>query len=418
MSPDEAQLGSATASAVLEVARPDDVEASRGRRAPAAGLPITAAVLSIASSVILLLVLDVLLPARKSIWTALMDWDGNWYQGIAAHGYSWNPASTRGQNVVFLPLFPLLERAGHLLTGLSIQDVGVGSSILLQAAAAAVLVRIAQSGGSTDRQSLLWAVLYLVSPPAVFDIMGYYSALFCLLCFLGIRFVQLGRPWRAAVAFGLASATNPLGLAAAGGFVIWRLIHLDRPVHPDRFGRTLALACGQALVSVSGILAYALYLGIRFGDPLAFYQANKGWVPTLPLATVVARVASFETVHWSVTEWVVSPTPAATSFMMDAVVTLLIVALIVALGVSKGGLRTLEFWFMVLALLLVQVQSARWGRELSTTRLLVPLAFGATAGVRLSRVFARPVVFFVTLVVLCAGTAVFLQHLAAGQWID
>jgi hypothetical protein len=371
--------------------------------------------MSVASSLILILVLEALLPGHRSIWTSLMSWDGRWYESIAVHGYAWDPHSSRGQNVVFFPLFPLVERVGHVLTGLSVQDVAVGSSIILQAASAAVLARIAQASGSSDRQSLLWVALFLVSPPAVFDIMGYYSALFCLLCFIGIRLAQLRRPWSAAVAFGLASATNPIGIAAAAGFVIWRLAEFAAG---GRWRSAFLTICGQALVSVSGLVAFSLFLAARFGDPLAFYQANKGWVPALPVGAVMTRVVLFETMHWSVTEWVTAPTPAATSFLIDTVATVVVVGLIMALGASKGGIRTLEFWFVVLALLLVQVQSARWGRELSNTRLLLPVVFGVGATVPLGRVFARPAVFLATLVVLCVGTAVFLQHLAAGQWVD
>ena len=400
----------------LEASRASDTQPTLLRRSQARRLPLAAASLSLITSVILLVIVRTLLSPSESLWGVLMGWDASWYRDIALHGYSWNPHSAAAQNPAFFPLYPLFERAGHALTGLSIDSIAIGSSVLFQAGAAAVLVLIARGQGATERQALLWVTLYLVSPPAVFDIMGYYSAFFYALCFLALLFAQRGRPWIVALALGLASGMNALGVAFAGGFVVWSLIELlsTRSVN----WRSTVTLGGRVIVSLSGFLGYALYLLLRFGNPLIFYQALKAWTLPRPASTVVLRIVTLEPVRSSFTQWAAVPYGRNTSFLIDAVAALAVVALIVAVAVTGGGVRTFGFWIVVFAFLVVQVQSARWGSEESTTRFLLPIGFGVGAIAPVCRTLTRPSVYAVTVLVLLAGTALFLQHLASGQWID
>ena len=408
--------GSPAAAAVLEAPQTGGTQPAPQTRSHARRLPVIAAVMSLVSSLVLLLVVRVILPPHESLWTVLMGWDASWYREIALHGYSWNPHSTLQQDPNFFPLYPLFERALHAVTGLSIESVAISSSILFQAGAAALLVLIARGWGATDRGALLWVTLFLVSPPVVFDIMGYYSALFCVLCFLALLFAQHRRPWLVALALGLASGMNPLGIAFAGGFVVWSLIALASSKSVP--WRSLLVLGGQALASLSGILGYALFLLVRFGDPLAFYQATKAWSPSVSLSEVLTRIVTFEPVRSSFTQWALVPYGWNTSFLIDGVTALAILALLASLVAMNGGTRTLGFWLVVFAFLLVQVQSARWGSEIGTTRLLLPVVFGVGAVEPVRRLLTRPGVFAFTILVLLIGTAVFVQHLVTGQWID
>ncbi len=377
---------------------------------------MAAALLSVVTSVVCLLVVWMWLPANRSLSSVLMSWDARWYTSIAFQGYSWNPHSARGQNVAFLPLYPLVERAGHALSGLPVGDFAVPLSIVLQAVAAAVLVLIARGNAASERQAALWVTMFLVSPPVVFDIMGYYSALFCLMCFLALLFAQRGQRWRVAVVLGLASATNPIGIAAAGAFILWSFIELALSGSVTR--RSVAVFGAQALTSLSGVIGYVLYLFERFGDAAAFYQAASGWVHPLAFSTTIERIVTFQPLRSALTQYVVLPTSSGLSFLMDAVAALAIVALIITLAATKGSWRTLGFWFIILAFVFAQVQSARFGREFSATRLLVPLGFGVGVVVPVYGALTRPRVAVAMILVLLAGTLVFLRHLATGQWID
>ena len=290
------------------------------RQAP--GLPITAALLSLASSLIWLLVLRVMLRSNAALWRVLMRWDAAWWGRIAAHGYG-KPGTSRGKNLAFFPLYPLLEHVGHVVTGMSIESVAVGSSVLLQAAAAALLVLIARGHDVSDRKTLLWVTLFLVSPPVVFDIMGYYSALLCVLCFLALWLAQRGRLWLVVLVLGLASATSPIGIAFSGGFVAWSLILLvsGRSVT----WRSLLVLCGRALVSISGVVGYSLYLLVRFGEPLAFYQEERAWSAPVPVATTLTRIVTFGPMRGSISLWAALPFGPHRSYLIDTVAAFVVV---------------------------------------------------------------------------------------------
>jgi hypothetical protein len=363
-----------------------------------------------------LVVVWILLPAHKSLWHVLMMWDAKWYRNVALHGYSWNPKLSRQQNPNFFPLYPLFERAGHAITGLPISRIAVASSILFQAVAAVFLVLIARYEGASGREALAWLTLFLVSPPVVADIMGYYSALFCVLFLLAIYLAQRRRLWLAALAIGIASAANPLGVAFGAGLVTWVLVGLvaTRSVT----WRSLLRLLAQAAVSVCGLIGYALYLLVAFRDPLAFYKATKGWSLPLPLATVLGRILTFEPVRGSVTRWAASPYGSAVNFLLDAVVALAVVALIIALVATGRAVNNLGFWLIVFAFLLLQALSARWGSEIGAMRILLPVVFGAGALGPARRVLSRPFAFTVLLLMLTATTVFLLQHLATGQWLD
>jgi len=342
--------------------------------------------------------------------------DAVWYRHIALFGYSWNPHSNAQQTPNFFPLYPLLERGARVLTGLPISKIAVASSILFQAGAAAILALIAAGCGASEREALTWVTLFVVSPPVVFDIMGYYSAVFCVLCFAAIYFAQRGQPWLVALALGFASAANPLGIAFTGGFMTWAIIGL---VSTSSFTRRSLLRLGaQGLVSVSGVIGYGLYLQVAFGNPLVFYQATKGWSVPVPIGTLVARVVTFEPLRASVTLWAASPYGSQVNFLFDALAALAIVALIIALVAVGDAVYNFGFWLLVFAFLLLQALSTRWGSEIGALRILVPVAFGAGAVAPVRRALTRPKVSAVIFVVFVALTAFLLQHLATGQWLD
>lgn len=379
-------------------------------------LAATAALLSLVSSLLCLLVVWVLLPFHKSLGHVLMMFDAVWYRHIALFGYSWNPHSNAQQSPNFFPLYPLVERGARLLTGLPISKIAVGSSVAFQAVAAAILALIAVERGSGEREALTWVTLFVVSPPVVFDIMGYYSALFCVLLFMSIYLAQRGKSWLVALALGLASAANPLGIAFAGGFVTWAMIDLVSTRSLTR--HSLLRLGGQGLVSVSGVIGYGLYLQVAFGSPLVFYQATKGWSVPVPLGTVVARIITFEPLRASVTDWAASPYGSQVNFLFDALAALAVVALIIALIAVGDAVHNLGFWLLLFAFVLLQALSARWGSEIGALRILLPVAFGAGVVTPVRRMVTRPAMSVVLFVLFVALSTFLLQHLATGQWLD
>jgi hypothetical protein len=219
---------------------------------------------------------------------------------------------------------------------------------------------------------------------------------------------------------GLSAATNPIGIALAAAFAVWlvaRAASATGRAALDR--RSVAALAAQAVLGASGFLAYCLYLWARFGDPIAFYQANAAWSTPLPLASELRSVLTLSPVRASVLGWATSPYGEQSfTFLIDCLALAVVLAFVVVLLVAKGGARTFGFWSLVLGLLFVQVACARVGQEASTTRFLLPVVFGAGALSPARRWLTRPAVLAVVLVLLGACTVFFLQRLAIDQWID
>ncbi|NED82068.1 hypothetical protein G3I76_18465, partial [Streptomyces sp. SID11233] len=69
-----------------------------------------------------------------------------WYVRVVEHGYGFTLTAPDGRVLsdrAFFPLLPWLESAGHRLTGLAPQDVGLCVSALASLAAAWAIHRIA-----------------------------------------------------------------------------------------------------------------------------------------------------------------------------------------------------------------------------------------------------------------------------------
>jgi hypothetical protein len=202
-------------------------------------------------------------------------WDGAWYSEIATQGYGVRaPEST-----AFFPLYPLFIKAGSSLAG-GPAAWGVLISLLCTAFALYFVYRIAENlyDAGAARASALALAFF---PTAFFLNAVYTEALFLAL--------TAGAVWAARVRgnlllgglFGvLATATRNFGVLL--------LIPLFYEWLRRRQTSGLRGLAGPALVP-AGLVAYAVYLRQRFGDPLVFArQQSAYWERELtgPLTTL------------------------------------------------------------------------------------------------------------------------------------
>lgn len=353
--------------------------------------------------------------STPSLFAHLMNWDAGWYSAIALHGYSWNPASAAQQSPNFFPLYPLLLSLSYKATGITLHDLAVGIAILFQVASAIVLWLCCAQAEVPRRLSIFFLVLFLVLPSSIFAIMGYYSSLFTFLLFLAVLAYLKGRPLLAALAIGFATATNPVGLAFAAGLFVVSAIRLWRASALSR--HNIVLLGVQSLLSLSGIIAYAVFLWIEFDAPLAFYTATRGWSHPLPLSTELGRVGSLMSIRHSITQFFATPFSAyaySQASLLDAGVAVLCLVAIVALVARAGSWRRLSSWLLVASLALVEVQSARWGSEIGDTRYLLPVLLLVVMDSRFRRFFSHPVTIAVVLGLSLAGELFLLRRIALG----
>lgn len=204
------------------------------------------------------------------IWSR---WDSVWYLLIADDGYA------RGDNsTAFFPLYPLLIAAVKpLFFGKGVL-AGMFISLACCLLAFYLLYRLAALDfGSRVAER---AVLYLAIFPTSFYFQTIYSESLFLALTIGCLYLARRREYALACILGsLATLTRSAGLLLLVPLALMYLKDRDWDWRAVRFD-TLYL-----LLVPLGLGVWMLYLGLRFGDPWLFTQAQHYWLRefTLPL---------------------------------------------------------------------------------------------------------------------------------------
>ena len=210
------------------------------------------------------------LPGAGTAPRFLTAWDGGWYLLIARRGYPTSLVPAPGQSDhAFFPLYPLLIRGLHAVTGGSLDRAAVAVTVVVSAAAMVVIWRLAER--LTDTPTATRSIAFMSFFPWAFIFSFAYSeglllllAGICLLALLDERWLVAG------VAAALAGAARPngfvLGLPCA-----WAAVGAIRR---SRDWRALA----APVLAPIGLLAFFGYLQLRTGDFLANLHArSRGW---------------------------------------------------------------------------------------------------------------------------------------------
>jgi hypothetical protein len=200
-------------------------------------------------------------------------WDSKWYLSIAATGYApgippghGNPAQS---NIGFFPLLPILTKGTSLVTGLGTRNAALVILFvvgLLGSVALWWMLHDLFGVSGADRGTAL--VLF---SPGAFVLSLVYSEpcflLFVSLCLLALR----RRRWvLAGLAAGIATAADPVGVAAVVPCIVAAWIAIRRE------GEWKAL--WAPLLAPLGIAAFFSYLWARYGTPFEWFHAQRaGW---------------------------------------------------------------------------------------------------------------------------------------------
>jgi hypothetical protein len=236
-----------------------------------------------------------------SVWQAPFErwfrWDAIWYGSIAQDGYQY--AGTREpSNAGFFPLFPLASGAAHRLTGLPVSVSGPLVSTLAAFIGCWLLYRITRRETDDPEAAGRSAVYLLAYPGAFYLAIGYTEALY-MLCglaaFWWAREERWGRTGVASFLAGLTRLHGPLLVVPlAYEYMRQRNFRL-RAIRADVIGVT-----GGAF----GVLVFMGYLGLRFGEPMAYFQVQglffnrkmaAGAFPSFPGTTLANYLTGFVT---------------------------------------------------------------------------------------------------------------------------
>jgi len=217
----------------------------------------------------------------------LLIWDGGWFWKVAfdgyPHGYSYDAAGQlQGNELAFFPLYPMLARAVGAL-GVDRGSALIGVSWL---ASIGLAIALHLLGTTLYGKRAGWALVAICcsAPLSVVFSMAYTEALFLALV-AGMLAAAHRRVWWAAGLLGLAAAlTRPTGAAAALALAVAAALAVresraaakDGTAKPDTAGVWQPLVA--AGVSLAGVPLYLGWVGLRVGDPAAWFRIQSaGW---------------------------------------------------------------------------------------------------------------------------------------------
>lgn len=208
-------------------------------------------------------------------------WDSAFYFDIVNNGYFYTDETL--SSVAFFPLLPLLVRTLAPVFG----SAAAAGIIVVHSAlfgAAIMFYRLVDmEWGAEIAERAVWYLL--IFPMSFFGSFVYSESLF-LCTSIGALLCARRGYWGIAACLGIGAA-----LSRFVGIVVAPMLLLEWWMGRRRtHGRPPRWAALAACAVPLGTVAYMLYLGYTFGDPLAFVNASVAWgrSPGSPLAALAS----------------------------------------------------------------------------------------------------------------------------------
>jgi len=200
---------------------------------------------------------------------ALVRWDAGWYGEIAQNGYWLNPGHQ--SPVAFFPLYPLVVRA-FIFIGLNRWLAAALVSFVAALGAVSLFARWARTVSPSHALTAFWLLTLYPFAEYLYGVV-YSDALFLLCAVAAFWSLERGKPVQAALFGALATACRPVAPAVVIGLLA-RSIELRL-----KTGQKLRVVDFVPALSGLGLLAFMIFLWVRFDDPLAFVhvQGAPGW---------------------------------------------------------------------------------------------------------------------------------------------
>jgi hypothetical protein len=211
----------------------------------------------------------------RSLRGQLLAWDAGWFLRVAVNGYpsaySYDAAGRlEGNELAFFPLYPTLIRS---VSALGV-DPGTAAIGVTWVASVGLAVGLHLLGTSLYGKRAGWALVAICcsAPVSVVFSMAYSETLFLALV-AGMLVAAHRQVWLPAGLFGLAAAlTRPTGAAAAVALAVAALL----AVRESRVKVWQPL--GAAALALAGAPLYLGWVGLRVGDPAAWFRIQSaGW---------------------------------------------------------------------------------------------------------------------------------------------
>ncbi|HMM95760.1 hypothetical protein [Phycicoccus sp.] len=220
------------------------------------------------------------LPASPGYWDVVTNWDGQWYETIATHGYRTDPAlfgpPAQRNEMAFFPVYPMLCRGVMAVTGASF---GVAASLVSLVAGALAVVLLARWLVRTrGRLVAHLAVAGLAVFPTAVVFQTAYTESLALLLLVVVLTALAGRRW--AVLWGallVLGLTRPV-LAPVALYLLvlaWRAHRAPAGDERRADVRPLLVSVGVAGLATA---AWPVTVAVLTGIPTAFTDTMAAWV--------------------------------------------------------------------------------------------------------------------------------------------
>lgn len=211
-------------------------------------------------------------PADPGYWGVLSNWDGQWFETIALHGYPAGPPQASVQTPwAFPPGYPLVVRTLMGLTGGTFEVVGSLVSLSLGALAMVLLFRwVASTRGRPDAFLTVVGLSTFLSAPILNATYSEGMALFLLV--LALRAALESRWLLLGVSATALTFTRPVVLPIAALLVLLELSGL-RATDPAIRRRRIAAAFVLVILS----FAWPASVAVSTGEPGGYATALSGW---------------------------------------------------------------------------------------------------------------------------------------------
>lgn len=198
-------------------------------------------------------------------------WDSPYYINLARQGYRALPYA-----MGYFPLYPALISGLSRVSGLSLAMAGMLIAQSSYLAAILLFYKVARLIRDNHGYAMR-CVIYMIVFPSSFFFFALYAEPLCLaFSVLGVYLLLRARPryvW-AGLALGLASAARPVGW-------LLNVVPLVTFVRRRRFSLSSLVSLGSGLLlSVSGVVAFVLFLYSITGTFLAIPAAQSNWQTT------------------------------------------------------------------------------------------------------------------------------------------
>jgi hypothetical protein len=193
-------------------------------------------------------------------------WDARLFRLVAEYGYFGPPGKPVPNQAAFLPGYPLILRATHLLVG---SWTGAELAVAAVASFFAILGLIRLADDYSEGSGPAAAVFLIAAPAAVFLSVGYSEALFIAFALPGWLAARHGRWPQAGLYTAAACLIRINGVFLLAGLVIMAAMSRRKP---------WPVVAGSLAIPLVPLAGYEIFLWHASGDWLAWANAERaGW---------------------------------------------------------------------------------------------------------------------------------------------